>query len=169
MCRSYTCKPGTRRWPMCVFFALVDIAALYGYMIWTKLHADWLPTTTPQQGKRKKFLKTLGQELCIEVVRKRSAEVGPLLPMNIKTAMEAVLGRQLSGTEPVESPPEEAGGRCFLCLQGVAGQSSKRRKNSLNSRVRTRCCQCSRRVCKQHSQMTAMCRRCQDDGTADSD
>jgi len=41
MCRHYTCKSGTRRWPMAMFYNLVDIdVALKAFVIWKKLNPN---------------------------------------------------------------------------------------------------------------------------------
>jgi len=42
MCRHFTCKSGTRCWPMAMFYNLVDIdAALNAFVIWKKLNPQW--------------------------------------------------------------------------------------------------------------------------------
>ena len=46
MCRHYKAKPRTRRWPMAVFYALLDIAALNAYVIWNEANPGWLSSST---------------------------------------------------------------------------------------------------------------------------
>ena len=39
--RAYSCKRRTRRWPMCLFFNMLDIASYNSYVIFISLHPGW--------------------------------------------------------------------------------------------------------------------------------
>ena len=41
MIGTYSCARTTRRWPMRLFFHLLDTAALNSYIIWTKNYPNW--------------------------------------------------------------------------------------------------------------------------------
>jgi hypothetical protein len=61
MCRSYTCRRKTNRWPMTLFFNLVDVAALASYRLYELSHpTSW---NTRKSEKRKIFLKELAMSL----------------------------------------------------------------------------------------------------------
>jgi len=38
MCAWYSCKRSSRRWPVSLFFGLLDITGLSAFVIWTKLN-----------------------------------------------------------------------------------------------------------------------------------
>lgn len=58
--RTYTVKRQTRRWPMAIFYNMVDISALNAYVIWCHINKEW----KMRKGyKRRAFLMQLGKEL----------------------------------------------------------------------------------------------------------
>ena len=58
--RNYCVKRMTRRWPVVVFYNMVDISALNAYIVWSSLH----PTDFARKAhKRRQFLLALGKEL----------------------------------------------------------------------------------------------------------
>ena len=50
---NYSCRRNTRRWPMTLFFNMLDVGAIASYMMWTTFYPESLPETT---AKRKIFL-----------------------------------------------------------------------------------------------------------------
>ena len=57
---TYTVKRGTRRWPMVLFYNMIDVSALNAYIIW----CHYNPTeSAPKKGQRRNFLIKLGEEL----------------------------------------------------------------------------------------------------------
>ena len=59
MLRCYSVKRMTRRWPMVIFYNMVDVSALNAYIIWVSLN----PTYFTRSRKRRQFLIALGKEL----------------------------------------------------------------------------------------------------------
>ena len=60
MLRCYSVKRMTRRWPMVIFYNMIDVSAMNGYIIWMTLN----PTSfVKKASKRRQFLITLGKEL----------------------------------------------------------------------------------------------------------
>ena len=41
MTRTYSCKRKTRRWPLVVFYNVLDISAINAYVIWKALNPNW--------------------------------------------------------------------------------------------------------------------------------
>ena len=37
MCHKYTVKRGTRRWPLCIFYGMVDISSINALIMWKKI------------------------------------------------------------------------------------------------------------------------------------
>jgi len=60
MLRMYTTKRMTRRWPMAIFYNMVDVSALNGFIVWIALNPDWQAQT---KHRRRVFLLQLGREL----------------------------------------------------------------------------------------------------------
>ena len=61
MVRTYTVKRMTRRWPLVIFYNMVDVSALNAFIIWMSLHpTDFVHKAT----RRRQFIMALGKELC---------------------------------------------------------------------------------------------------------
>ncbi|XP_071056574.1 piggyBac transposable element-derived protein 4-like [Onthophagus taurus] len=58
--RTYTVKRQTRRWPVTIFYNMIDVSALNAYIIWIHQNDDW---KAKKGYKRREFLKQLGKEL----------------------------------------------------------------------------------------------------------
>ena len=41
MTRTYSCKRKTRRWPLVVFYNMLDISAINAYVFWKALNPNW--------------------------------------------------------------------------------------------------------------------------------
>jgi len=67
---KYTTKRPTRRWPMCIFYGILNIAAINAMVIWMSNNKE------RQQGKKHKrrlFLEELGLQLVHEQLTSRAA------------------------------------------------------------------------------------------------
>ena len=58
MTRCYSTKRMTRRWPMVVFYNMIDVSALNAYIVWLSLRKQ-----DNQRMKRRNFLISLGKQL----------------------------------------------------------------------------------------------------------
>ena len=61
MARKYTVKAGSRRWPLQIFYNILDLAAINAWILYKE--------TTGKNIKRKKFLFQLAEELSCEYTR----------------------------------------------------------------------------------------------------
>lgn len=93
MLRCYSCKRMTARWPMVVFFNMLDIAAFAAFRNFELSHPSWKQKSAE---KRKLFLKELAMELAEEHVENRCKN--PLQPA-------AKLAIDLAGFKPKNRPP----------------------------------------------------------------
>lgn len=57
---TYTCKRKTNRWPMIVFYNMIDIFAYNAFVLWTSINPDW---NGNKFTKRRLFLEELGKSL----------------------------------------------------------------------------------------------------------
>ena len=60
MLRMYSTKRMTRRWPMAIFYNMIDISALNAFIVYISLNPDWL---SDKKHKLRSFLSQLGKEL----------------------------------------------------------------------------------------------------------
>ncbi|KAJ4439182.1 hypothetical protein ANN_15141 [Periplaneta americana] len=120
MTRHHSVKRGTRRWPLSIFFILIDIACLNGGTIFMKNNPDW---NKKKHNVRRLYMLELGQQLVKPVVEERAKNIiGSQKP--IISAIGSVLGKTFPSTSVVvPSGASYSRGRCHLCLKT---KSSKR-------------------------------------------
>lgn len=143
--RHYTCKRATRRWPMVVFYNMIDVAALAAYVIYRLKNPHW---NSKKNEKRRYFLKQLGMSLChdyiqehiangnIQSARRRSLEQLQILYPEVARGIRRVDDRTTGR------------GRCTFCDRGVDRKVSKR------------CDDCQRFFCDEHGGVSYLCIRC---------
>ena len=71
MVRTYTCKRMTRRWPVALFYNMIDVSAVNAYIEWQQLHGE--NNRNFSKKRRRKFLIHLGKELAGMSMQKRRA------------------------------------------------------------------------------------------------
>lgn len=127
---EFTCRRKTVRWPLLLFFNMLDIAAFDAYIL---MKADGFTSS------RKKFLRNLAFELAEEYAKMRF-EKNPYLSKNIKNAA-SLLG--LLPERPLQSRDSSSNvvGRCENC-----GRT-----------CRSQCNDCGVHVCPSHRQLVKRC------------
>ena len=68
MVQTYTCRGATRRWPLALFYNMLDIAALNAYTIFRKLHLEYKKS---KASKRKLFITELAESLIMPHMKTR--------------------------------------------------------------------------------------------------
>lgn len=160
MTRHHSVKRGTRRWPLSLFFTLIDIACLNAGTIFMKNNPEW---NKKKHNVRRLYLLELGQQLVRPVVEERARNVTGL-QKPIISAMESVLGKTLPSTTAVVPPSMlYTRGRCHLCLKT---KHSKKEKDKM-TKVSTICCRCSQYVCSTHSAKTIICTNCESESESE--
>lgn len=91
MLRAYTCKRRCARWPMLLFFNMIDVAALAAHRLFELSDPTW-----KGRNKRKLFLKELAYELAQNHLEKRCKT--PNLRRGTKLAMDLI------GFRPKDAP-----------------------------------------------------------------
>ncbi|GAU91706.1 hypothetical protein RvY_03912 [Ramazzottius varieornatus] len=74
---NYSVRRKTPRWPMALFYDIVDISALNSYVVWTELNPDWHATS---HVRRRRFLHELSGKLMESLLRRRSGQMAPSAP-----------------------------------------------------------------------------------------
>lgn len=156
MVGAFTIKRKTLRWPVSMFYNIIDLAALAAYIIYKGNN----PILGKKTDSRRTFLKTLGRELAMPAILTRSATPTVYRNFSTKVAIECMLGK------PVEMPVvlslsagkeivRDSTGRlpilgvCYKCL--VTKNRRKTRKN---------CTQCRRPICAEHTETISLCPSC---------
>lgn len=113
MLGNYTCKRKTRRWPLAMFFNLVDLSALAAYVLYSE--------TQGTNNSRRSFLIPLANDMATPIIRRR-AEISHISRWpHVRNAMLDMLGiRSLpSDQQPpkLQANPGTAGikGKCVFC------------------------------------------------------
>lgn len=91
MIDMYGAKVGARRWPMVVFYTMVDIGALNGLLVFKEANPKWIKKFPGSS--RRKYLRELGMPLIKPEVQRRSHKLDGFSE-STRQAMEQVLGVQ---------------------------------------------------------------------------
>ncbi|KAK7130495.1 hypothetical protein R3I93_019983 [Phoxinus phoxinus] len=65
---TYTCRRKTARWPMAVFYNIVDVSAYNAFVIWREVNPTWRQTDS---FRRRHFLEELGRALVCPLIQSR--------------------------------------------------------------------------------------------------
>ena len=132
MCQNMNCGRKTRRWPLCMFYNILNIAAINSYVIYVHQFFKYALGTTPSS--RLNFMIDLQQQLTRPWQIQRAAI--PSLNKELKTAIQKVLKRD---NEPQQSPMQKGPRKyCSYC------HYSKRRLTTVY------CAACSKPICGEH-------------------
>ena len=133
MVRTYTCKRMTRRWPVALFYNMIDVSAVNAYILWQQLQGE--NNRTFSKKRSRKFLIGLGKEL---------GGISSAPSTQKRHAIQPQSNRKRAAME--NQAPKAKKARCYLC------ERSKDRK------CRQTCIACNRNICQEHSQV--ICIQC---------
>ena len=142
LCHTYTTLRKSNRWPMAIFFHMLDIGALNAFVVWTRRHPEW---NVHNKARRKEFLFALAESLVGPAIAERTVDRPLGLHRGVKRAIQSL---STTETEEMESfsasPVSRKRGDCIVC--------DERR------RIATRCHMCRNFICKSHA--VSLCTRC---------
>lgn len=148
MCRQYTVKRSTRRWPLTLFFTLLDIAAHNASVIWFHQHPEWVDSAnTNQKDRRRAFILEMGKSMCLPWIDSRRSTPCVSGRTSIKRALEYV-NLPVPTTTQNDTVITPQRGRCHMCD----------RKN--DTKTKHRCSTCGQFVCGNHSTQLFTCTEC---------
>ena len=142
MVRYYSCKRQTKRWPMVLWYDMLDVAVMYTYTLFKGVHPGYMNGVNH---KRRLFLKELVKELVMPHMTWRQKQP-------VKEAMTKC-GLVFSPMiQPQSACLLQKRKRCQVC------PTAKDRK------VSSCCSKCQKPVCKDHSSSitTVTCYDCVD-------
>lgn len=134
LCNSYSVSRRTSRWPLAIFFSLLNIAGINTQIIYNAYNPD-----SPQT--RRVFLKSLSLNLMKLHLRERATIKS--LPTNIKS----ILSKYTVTVQEV-IPEEKSRGRCCFCPK------AKRINTTIT------CSTCRKFACKKHIVIKYTCENC---------
>ncbi|XP_016092566.1 piggyBac transposable element-derived protein 4-like [Sinocyclocheilus grahami] len=140
---TYTCQRKTTRWPMVIFFNMLDVSAYNAFVLWMEINHSW---NKGKKYRRRLFLEELGKALVAPLMKRR--ENIPRTPASQNMVMEAqassspVKATHLAPVTPAKRK------RCQVC------DRKKDTKTSLT------CSECNKYICGSHAVMTAQCPEC---------
>jgi hypothetical protein len=119
----YPCKRGTRRWPLCLFMNMLDVAAVAAYVVWMAQMQEW---NHNYSNKRHQFLTELSNKLVLPEQMRRFEN--PRAMQGVKKALEFL---RFKSTPLVPAPSVSAQGRSHVCPRNI------------DRKVKTRCIACN--------------------------
>ena len=131
MVRTYTCKRMTRRWPVALFYNMIDFTIVNAYVGWQQLHGGNTQIFSKKRGR--KFFIRLGKEL---------AGMSSALLKQQRRAIQPQSNRKKDCCN--RKPGNKGKDRCYLC------ERSKDRK------CRQACSACNNNICQEHLQVICM-------------
>lgn len=157
MCHSFSCKRKTRRWPMVVFYNMLDSSAIAAFVMYKEKYPDDVTT----HGDRGFFNEVIGRELMLDQIQQRRKTLKnprrrTQLAFKIVCQEWGIESEEeLPQTKQKNSNPENMSrkrksdqGRCVKCPR-------KKDKKSRKS-----CMKCDEFVCKDHSVSAVVCTSC---------
>ncbi|XP_066970870.1 uncharacterized protein [Macrobrachium rosenbergii] len=141
MCGRYSCSRKTRRWPLCLFYGMVNIA-VFNVFILSKLKDGCLTKV------RRAFMHILATELVKPWAVRRLHQTGMKLSASnlIRSCFGITEDVRPQDVNPTPGPRTKK--RCAFCPWKVASQT------------RTVCAHCQKAVCPHHS--IVICNDCQE-------
>lgn len=135
LCVSYDCSRNSRRWPLTVFFRLMNIAGINARVI------SYLNNN--KNVSRRSFLKKLGLDLIADSLKQRA--VNPRIPRNLKQAVTNLSNIPQSSNSR-KRPAAGTQQRCAECPR------AKDRKTKYMCRI------CNKYLCLDH--IAPLCSTC---------
>lgn len=141
---AYTSSRATNRWPNKIFFNMIDVGSLNGFVIFEKNNPNW---NENKLFKRRLYLLELAKELAASHMDRR-AQV-PQLQIPVRQVLQQQGFQNRNQARQADEAARDRGldrSRCHLCPQ--------------RNVVRVRCRGCGRFVCKDHSVKAVSCNNC---------
>nr|XP_061840556.1 piggyBac transposable element-derived protein 4-like [Nerophis lumbriciformis] len=141
-CATYTCRRKSRRWPMTLFYHMVDVSCFNAFVIFTSVNPEW---NANKGYRRRVFLETLGRALVAPAMANRSRPPREGFAARAK-GEEVEVKKEEENEEEEESQPGPSRKRrqCCLCTQ--------------RRRVITQCSTCGKPTCNDH--FKRVCYKC---------
>ncbi|XP_039286826.1 piggyBac transposable element-derived protein 4-like [Nilaparvata lugens] len=142
MCQHMSCSRKTRRWPLCLFYNILNLTSVNSYVIYVHQFFRNSPNSKKVGLSRQEFLLHLHSQLTTPWITRRRAET-PTLRRELKTTIDKVLGTEEPHFEKAQKGERKYCGLCHY---------RKRRFTT------TYCSKCNKPICGEHQ--VKMCPGC---------
>lgn len=132
---TYTCKRKTNRWPMILFYNMIDVSAFNAYVIWTSINPSWNKNMLT---RRRLYLEELGKSFLEEFVIRRKTMPRSEHAKSIVKNMKRVHAQSLQIAVPESLNTDKKRARCGFC------------KSNSDNKTNMVCKLCRKFLCKQH-------------------
>ena len=139
---TYTCKRKTNRWPMILFYNILDVSAYNAFVLWKEVNPQW---NKNKLHKRRIFIEELGKSLVLPHITSRVYQSRNESSQNI--------ARRLQQSVPVTD----------LTIKSTASTKRSRCKfcSKSDNKTNIQCVKCTKYICKTHT--TYYCPDCKED------
>ena len=142
-CAKYTCSRRTRRWPLCVFYGIINAATINAWII----HSENVEKEGNKTKERRTFMANLALDLIAPWAKKRLNT--PQMPIAVKRTICDLLGITLEVCHRTPSQGAQTSRqRCNKCLR------NKDRKTNIF------CKTCKIPIYKTHGYQFSFCDEC---------
>ncbi|XP_070710531.1 piggyBac transposable element-derived protein 4-like [Pempheris klunzingeri] len=130
VCGTYSCRRQTRRWPMSLFYHMLDVSCYNAYVLFTAVDPSW---NSAKNYRRRLFLEQVGRALVTPAMAKRKhLPRGPFAASLVLQAQGQVHGQEEEEEEEEEEEPQPGPSRkrkqCALCTQRRREAGSRGRR-----------------------------------------
>lgn len=148
LAQQYSTQRKTNRWPMAIFYHMLDIAAINAFKVWMFANPDY---ERNDKDVRRKFLLQLGKDLVKEniISRYNNKNIQHQIKQHIIKVVPEVQRNQ--PTMSTTGSATKVQDRCHLC-------DRKR-----DRKTRQQCTLCKKFVCTEHSTKKLICQNCTDE------
>ncbi|XP_003366163.1 conserved hypothetical protein, partial [Trichinella spiralis] len=122
MTSTYSCQRMTARWPLVIFYNIIDVSAYNAYVLWTEKHPAW---NVGRLHKRRLFLEELGKALVQpEMMRRKTLPRTAAAKSAVKRLRKDTEQPSTSGITDTDAGGKKRA-RCQLCVQSDNKTSSQ--------------------------------------------
>lgn len=136
MCSNYSCIRRTKRWPLVLFYRMIDICAVNSYVLYKDKN--------PEHAKkvdRYTYLSSVADQLCKPHMLRRY--YNQRLPRDIRASIKRILKIEDTDTVPSTSSKLEKRGTCSIC----PAKKKKRTQYMCKKCRKPACLDCLEKIC----------------------
>ncbi|KRY10248.1 PiggyBac transposable element-derived protein 4 [Trichinella patagoniensis] len=136
MTSTYYCQRMTARWPLVIFYNIIDVSAYNAYVLWTEKHPTW---NARRLHKRRLFVEELGKALVQpEMMRRKTLPRTAAAKSAVERLRKDAEQPSTSGITDTDTCGKKRT-RCQFCV-------------SSDNKTGVRCKKCQKYICKDHTQ-----------------
>ena len=145
MAGEYDTSRNSRRWPLTVFYSLLNVSTINAYVLYSHKPENKL--------KRRFFIKSISMQLIEDNLKRRMQNIR--LKKDLRTGIGRLLPKGAETAATTETPMLRSAKRCAFC------------DRSRDRKVKTLCTSCGKHVCNDHSKLSVSCTACEGDQSGD--